>query len=436
MVIWGIFPFEEYWTSIPGSVVELLWVWYKEYIKRFGSDARNTSRLLPSEHLLTFSILTLSEFEKLIPILPETLALAQMKQPDDVELGINELIEGKTSMPSSSQLKPPPEYEKFWFPTPETCPNPGSLPTIQREIYDHILHFQSQIEPKNNLQDRLTFLKNFEWENSVLTKDQRSEVVERLLIEYSDIFAKHRFDVGYNSNLKVKPSPEHQRPIYTQGPPTPIHLRKALTVELALMHYFGLITTLSHSKYSSPLFAHRKPSGKLRMLIDLRRINHSIKTDYINSKFPISNMTDASNHFAGKSLLTKLDCSRAYHCVQMADDLSVQILAFNFRSQTYAYKCLAQGISKSVTGLSWFIRHYLDPCVAADLCTQFMDDIGSAVNNLQELTPTLQKIFECIRRSGLKLSPKNCEIRTQRMKFFSNTKGNFPRESKNLCIPR
>ena len=184
------------------------------------------------------------------------------------------------------------------------------------------------------------------------------------------------------------------------------------------MHYYGLITTLSHSKYSSPLFAHRKSSGKLRMLIDLRRINHSLKNDYINSNFPISNMTDASNHFAGKSLFTKLDCSQAYHSVQMADDLSVQLLAFNFGSRTYAYKCLAQGLSKSVTGFSSFIRHYLDSCLAADLCTQFMDDIGSAVNNFDQLIPTLSK--SRVRKSGLKLSPNKCEIGTQRMKFLGN----------------
>ena len=104
----------------------------------------------------------------------------------------------------------------------------------------------------------------------------------------------------------------------------------------------------------------------------------------------------------------------------MADDLSVQLLAFNFGSRTYAYKYLAQGLSKSVTGFSSFIRHYLDPCLTADLCTQFMDDIGSAVNNFQDLTPTLQKIFECIRRSGLTFSPKKCEIGTQRMKFLGN----------------
>ena len=131
------------------------------------------------------------------------------------------------------------------------------------------------------------------------------------------------------TQLKIKLTPEHDLPVYVQGPPTPIHLRDELHVELALMHYYGIITTLSQSKYSSPLFAHRKESGKLRILIDLRRVNHLLKTDYQNANFSISNMTDATSHFAGKSLFTKLDCSKAYHCVQMADETSVQLLAFN-----------------------------------------------------------------------------------------------------------
>ena len=67
-------------------------------------------------------------------------------------------------------------------------------------------------------------------------------------------------------------------------------------------------------------------------------------------------MSDAINYFSGKKLFTKLDCSQAYHCVQMADDVSVQLLAFNFASRIYAYKCLAQGLNKSLTGLA----HLLD----------------------------------------------------------------------------
>ena len=89
-------------------------------------------------------------------------------------------------------------------------------------------------------------------------------------------------------------------PVYVQSPITPLHLIDELIIKLALMHSFNLVTTLSHSKYSSPVFALRKSSGKLRILIDLR-------SKPKNTNFPISNRSETSNHFAGETLFTKLD---------------------------------------------------------------------------------------------------------------------------------
>ena len=140
------------------------------------------------------------------------------------------------------------------------------------------------------------------------------------MVEYRDVFAKHCFDVGYNTELKIKKTPEHPLPVYVQGPPAPIHLHDEILVELALLQYFNVITKLSHSKNSSPIFVHRKSSDELRILNDLCRVNHLLRHDYLNSNFPISKMTEATNHFAGKNLFCKLDCSQAYHCVQMTDD--------------------------------------------------------------------------------------------------------------------
>ena len=262
-------------------------------------------------------------------------------------------------------------------------------------------------------------MSKFPWENLALNDEQKA-VLGDLLVEFSGIFAKHRFDVGYNTDLKIKFTPERSIPIYEQGHPRPIHLRKKLQVDLALMHYYGLITTSSQSRYSSPLFAQRKTSGRLRLLIDLRKVNHLLKNDFVNTNFPISNMSDAINYFTGEKLFTELDCSQAYHCVQMADDVSVQLLAFNFNSRTYAYQCLAQGLNKTVIGFTSYIRRYLDPCLASRNCTQFMDVIGNAVTNFEQLVPSLREIFICIRQSGLKLSPEKCEIATDTMNFFGN----------------
>ena len=48
-------------------------------------------------------------------------------------------------------------------------------------------------------------------------------------------------------------------------------------------------------------------------------------------------MTDATNHFAGKKMFIKLDCSQVYNSVQRSDGLSVHFLAFKFASRIFAF---------------------------------------------------------------------------------------------------
>ena len=131
-------------------------------------------------------------------------------------------------------------------------------------------------------------------------------------------------------------------------------------------------------------------------------------------------MADATNDFAGKVSFCKLDCSQSYQCVQKTDDLSVHFLAFNFSSRIFAYNCLAQGLNRSVTGFSSFVKHYLDPCLAANVCTQFITDIAARVNNSDELIPPLRKTFNCLRESDLKLSAHECEFGTTKNDYLGN----------------
>ena len=137
------------------------------------------------------------------------------------------------------------------------------------------------------------------------------------------MFARHRFDIGMNEDFKVKLTPKDDSPAYKQSLPTPINLKEGILVELAMLHRYGIITTLPFSKYGSPIFAQKKPNGKLRLLVDLRNINNLISGDYINNNHPVSTLTDAAQHMAGKKLFCKLDCSQAYHCLQMADQRSI-----------------------------------------------------------------------------------------------------------------
>ena len=108
-----------------------------------------------------------------------------------------------------------------------------------------------------------------------------------------------------NNSFKVKLSPKDERPIYTHSLPLRIILKEDLTVELALMHRYCIMTSLPFPKYASPIFAQRKPNGKLRLQVDLQKINALISDDYINNNHPVSTLSDAAQHLAGKIFSVK-----------------------------------------------------------------------------------------------------------------------------------
>ena len=134
-------------------------------------------------------------------------------------------------------------------------------------------------------------------------------------MDFHYIFARHRFDVRINREFKVQLTPLDNRPAYSQSHPAPISLKDEILVELALLHQYGIITTPPFSKYASPILAQKKPDGKLRLLVDLRKINTLIADDFVNSNHPVSTLKDAAQHMAGINLFCKLDCSQAYHCL-------------------------------------------------------------------------------------------------------------------------
>ena len=163
------------------------------------------------------------------------------------------------------------------------------------------------MNPLEKTNSRDQFLSNLDWTGSNLQAEAK-QAVENLLVEFHDIFARHRFDIRMNTEFKVQLTTLDKRPAYSQSLPAPIILKDDILVELALLHKYGIITRLPLSNYASPIFAQRKPNGKLRLLVDLRKINTLIADDYINNNHPVSTLTDAAQHMAGKNLFYKLDC--------------------------------------------------------------------------------------------------------------------------------
>ena len=99
---------------------------------------------------------------------------------------------------------------------------------------------------------------------------------------------------------------------------------------------------------------------------------------------------------AAKILFCKLDCSQAYHCLQMVDQQPIEMLAFNCASRTFAFRRLAQGLSCALSAFFGIKREYLDEVNKADQCAQYVDDIEIAANDAEHLINNLRTNFQCI----------------------------------------
>ena len=99
----------------------------------------------------------------------------------------------------------------------------------------------------------------------------------------------------------------------------------------------------------------------------------------------------------------------------MEDQRSVEMLAFNFASRTFAYKRLNEGLSSSVSASSSFIRELLDYVIKVDQCAQYVDDLGIAANNTTDPTRNIRTVFHCICQAELKMTIEKCFLEVENL---------------------
>ena len=133
-----------------------------------------------------------------------------------------------------------------------------------------------------------------------------------MLVDYHDSFARHRIDIELNTEFKVKLIPKDDKVLYSQIILMLNNLKEDQFVVLAPMHNYGIITVLTSSKYANPIIAQRNSNGKLRLLVNLRKVSSLFGDDYSKNNHPASPLSDAARDLASNSLFCKLDCSRAY----------------------------------------------------------------------------------------------------------------------------
>ena len=170
---------------------------------------------------------------------------------DDVVTYINALMQGENE-------------EKFWFPTPEQPSNEDEQSPIQKRILKQLRELPEleKLDPTESEESRAKLLSVLKWTESQTMGTDR-ENLEATIVEFNVIFARRRLDIDMNTQFKVSLTPKHDKPVYTQSLPVPINLKRDLTVELALMHRFGIITNFLFPNTPAPSSPNGSPPANL-----------------------------------------------------------------------------------------------------------------------------------------------------------------------------
>ena len=126
------------------------------------------------------------------PVDPVTTWHLLQDNPENAAYYASSLIKSKKS--EDFKVK-----ENYWFPTPEDHGDLQNHTSRHKRILSELCNLREleKLNPQDDPESRRQFLTNFDCTDSMLQQDEVTNI-EDLLVEFHDIFVRHRFDNGLN----------------------------------------------------------------------------------------------------------------------------------------------------------------------------------------------------------------------------------------------
>ena len=185
------------------------------------------------------------------------------------------------------------------------------------------------------------------------------------------------------------------------------------------------------TQWVSPVVVVPKPSGDIRLCVDMRKTNEAI----VRERHPIPTVDDILYQLNGSKVFSKLDLKWGFQQIELEQQSKV-ITTFITHKGLYRYKRLMFGISSAPELYQHTIEQVLAGCEGA---YNIQDDIIIYDCTVEEHNNRLQKTTECIRDKGLTLNPEKCVFRMPQptlMGYLLSKKGIGPTGSRVEVVVR
>ena len=190
--------------------------------------------------------------------------------------------------------------------------------------------------------------------------------------------------------------------------------------EMRRLCYLGILKE-GFSAYSSPvmLISRKLPSDK-RVVTDFHHLNTRIAKN--NLAYSLLRDTFSLLGSSKCEVMSVLDLKDAFHSLRLSEKSQKYcgILPY-FGSASYLYQRMPMGFNISPPIWQMYINTILNSLQSRKYCEAIMDDLLLFTPSKKAHMDKLEDLLKTLRKNGLKISPKKCQLFRTELQYMGNT---------------
>ena len=270
-----------------------------------------------------------------------------------------------------------------------------------------------------NEQEIPDYLQDLYTESCEGLTEAQSEWLKRLLIKHKELFAKHKYDLGYTELVQHEINVRKgTRPIKQAPRRLPIHQREIERQQVQEMIDNNIIEESTSPWASNCVLVKKKSKDPnkvaYRFCLDFRQINlHSVP-----DSFPMPRIDDTLDRLSGAKYFSTLDLQNGFWQVSLAPE-SRPLTAINTSLGLYQFRVLPFGLSSAPASFSRLMEKVLRG-LHWKTCLIYLDDVIVFSSTFEEALERLDTVFARFEAAGLKLNPSKCALFRRKVSYLGH----------------
>lgn len=215
---------------------------------------------------------------------------------------------------------------------------------------------------------------------------------------------------GFVHRIQVKPD---AIPVQQKLRPLPFALRQEVKEHLTELQEAGIIEKVDSSPWISPIVVSRKKNGKLRMCVDLRKVNEAIEV----SGHPLPAMQDMLERVQGVKVFSCLDLKSAYHQLELHPE-SRPLTTFVCHEGLFSYRRCPYGAKSLPMAFQKVMESILKDLAGVQV---YLDDVIVSGADSEEHDERLAAVLARLEQHKVTLNLDKCKMRQTSVDFLGFT---------------